>query len=67
MERLDQGHLLPKLEVPGLRLTCPRWKRAFEHLVNGYSGHLHMSPRHYLHFYAYDLGTALKLKPALYN
>ncbi len=55
MKRLDQGHLHPKLEVPGL--TCSgeesnpvgcehSRKEPFEQLVNGYSEHLHMSLRH---------------------
>jgi hypothetical protein len=52
-KRLDQGHLHPKLEVPGLK--CPSWastvgakhyrKEQFEQLVNCYSEHLHMSAR----------------------
>jgi hypothetical protein len=53
MTRLDQGHLHPKLEVPGL--TCPgpesnlglegqhSRKEPFEQLVNRYSEHLHMN------------------------
>jgi hypothetical protein len=55
MERLDQGHLHPKLEVP--RLTCLGWesspastvegkhfrKEPFEQLVICCSEHLHMS------------------------
>jgi hypothetical protein len=53
MERLDQGLLHPKLEVP--RLTCPGQdqrasmvggehsrKEPFKQLVNGYSEQLHM-------------------------
>jgi hypothetical protein len=64
MERLDQGHLHPELEVPGLTCPCresnpgragpPGWeastysiKEPFEQLVNGYSEHLHTSPRQY--------------------
>jgi hypothetical protein len=54
LKRLDQGHLHPKLEDPGL--TCPGWqltsvgvehsrKEPFEQLVNSYSEHLHMSAR----------------------
>ncbi len=50
MKRLDQGHLHPKLEVPGL--TCPglelnpglysgrRALEPFEQLVNSYLKHL---------------------------
>jgi hypothetical protein len=52
MKRLDQGHLPPKLEVPGL--TCSSResnpgelsrKEPFEQLVNSYPEHLqlHMS------------------------
>ncbi len=59
LERLDQGHLHPKLEVP--RLAClsrelkyrasevggkHSSKELFEQLVNSYSEHLHMNPRH---------------------
>ncbi len=58
MERLDQGHLHPKLEVPGL--TCPGQdqtrvscaggehsrKEPSRQLDNNYSELLHMSPRH---------------------
>jgi hypothetical protein len=58
MERLEQGHLSPKLEVPGL--TCPgresnpglsvgsghSRKELFELLVNSYWEHLNMSPQH---------------------
>ncbi len=55
MERLDQGHLHPKLEVQ--RLTClgresnpglrgeHSSKELFEQRINSYSEHLHMSPR----------------------
>ncbi len=52
MERLDQGHLHPLLEVP--RLTYPEAvnqtrastsKELFKQWVNSYSEHLHMSPR----------------------
>ncbi len=57
MERLDQGHLHPKLEVP--RLTClgresklgtvvggkHSGKELFEQRVNSYSRYLLMSPR----------------------
>ncbi len=58
IESLDQGHLHPKLEVPGL--TGPvralnlgllfvggehSRKEPFRQLVNGYSKLLHMSPR----------------------
>jgi hypothetical protein len=58
MERLDQGHLHPKLEVPGLTVPARNLIRAScvgsEHsrkepsrlLVSIYSEHLHMSPRH---------------------
>jgi hypothetical protein len=62
MERLDQGHLHPKLEAPGLtcpgrdsnpgRASCVRGehsrKEPSRQLVNNYrcSEHLHMSPRH---------------------
>jgi hypothetical protein len=48
MERLDQGHLHPKLEVPGL--TCPcvggehSRKEPSRQLVNSYSELLHMAP-----------------------
>ncbi len=61
MKRLDQGHLHPKLEVPGL--TCPGWKsnlglqgrvggehsrkESFEQLVNSYSEHLHRALRQF--------------------
>ncbi len=59
IKRLDQGHLHPTLEVlglmsrPGIELgplrsvggAHPR-KKPFEQLVNSYSEHLHMSPRH---------------------
>jgi hypothetical protein len=57
MKRLVQGHLHPKLEVPGP--TCPGResntglhggsralkKEPFEQLVNSYSEHPHMSAR----------------------
>jgi hypothetical protein len=56
MERLDQGHLHPKLVVP--ELTCPgnrtrasrvggehSRKEPSGRLVDSYSEHLHMSPR----------------------
>jgi hypothetical protein len=53
MERLDPGHLHPKLEVPGQ--TCPgresnpggehSEKEPIEQLVNSYMEHLLMSPR----------------------
>jgi hypothetical protein len=60
MERLEQGHLHPKLEVP--RLTCfgqesnpgllggeaSTLKELFEPCINSYSEHLHMNPRQYL-------------------
>ncbi len=58
MERLDQGQLHPKLEVPGLNVPAGMRTRAScvggEHsrkeqsrqLVNSYSELLHMSPRH---------------------
>jgi hypothetical protein len=62
MKRLDQGHLHPKLEVPGL--TCSgresnlattvggehSRKEPFEQLINSYSEHLqyiHMSSRQF--------------------
>ncbi len=46
MERFDQGHLHPKLEVPGLafpgRESNPGLHgEPFEQLVNSYSEHLH--------------------------
>jgi hypothetical protein len=57
VKRLDQGHLPPKLEIPGL--TCPVWNRTrastmggehsrrepFQQLVSSYSEHFHMSPQ----------------------
>jgi hypothetical protein len=57
MERLEQGHLHPKLEVPGLTWPGREWnpglrggrhsrKEPFKQLFNSYSEHLHMSPRH---------------------
>jgi hypothetical protein len=56
LERLDQSHLYPNLEVPGL--TCPgresnpglsehSRKEPSRQLVNRYLEHLHMSPRQY--------------------
>jgi hypothetical protein len=56
MERLNQGHLHPKLEVP--RLTClsqesmggrQSSKELFEQRI---PEHLHMSPRHHKHYKA---------------
>jgi hypothetical protein len=45
MERLDQGHLHPKLEIPGLTVGGEHSKNEpFEQLVNSYLEHLHMSP-----------------------
>jgi hypothetical protein len=58
MERLDQGNLHPKLEVP--RLTClvresnptsevggkHTSKELLEQHINSYSEHLHMSLQH---------------------
>jgi hypothetical protein len=53
IKRLDRGHLHPKLEVPGIEPGPPRWEEAStlekshsNSLFNGYSEHLHMSPRH---------------------
>jgi hypothetical protein len=63
MERLDQGHLHPMLEVTGL--TCVpagnrtrasavggehSRKESFDQLVDGYSEHLHMIPRQHNYF-----------------
>jgi hypothetical protein len=62
MKRLGQGHLLPKLEVLGLK--CPdresnptfmvggeqSRKEPFEQLVNSYSEHLQMSPRQFQNY-----------------
>ncbi len=58
-QRLDQSHLYPNLEVPGLTHVMARnwtlasrvWskhsrKESSRQLVNGYSEHLHMSPWH---------------------
>jgi hypothetical protein len=57
MERLDEGHLHPKLEVPrltyfgqesnlGLTVRSEHSsKELFEQRVNSFSEHLHMSPR----------------------
>jgi hypothetical protein len=50
MKRLDQGHLHPKLEIPGLicsgreeNLDLRRWEAStLEQLVKSYSEHLHM-------------------------
>ncbi len=64
MERLDQGHLHPLLEHPetnmsrpGIEPRSPALRRSgysnkelFEQHVNGYSEHLHMSPRHLHNF-----------------
>jgi hypothetical protein len=50
MENLDQGHLYPKLEVPGL--TCPASEASNlekshpNSLHNSYSELLHMSLQH---------------------
>jgi hypothetical protein len=53
MERLDQGHLHPKLEVPRLKCLCRvsavgskhSSKELFEQCINSFSEHLHMSLR----------------------
>ncbi len=43
MKRLDQGHLYPELEVPGLTSQPGIKHEPLEQLVNSYSEHLHMS------------------------
>jgi hypothetical protein len=54
MERLDLGHLHPKLEIdmsrpeiePGPLASEHSSKELFEQRVNSYSEHLHISSRH---------------------
>jgi hypothetical protein len=53
VEKLDQGHLHPKLEVPRLKPRPPPPRevnilaRSYSvQCINSYSEHLHMSPQH---------------------
>jgi hypothetical protein len=68
-----EGHLHPKLEVPGLTYPWNRtWasrvggehsrKEPVEQLVNSYSEHLHMSPRQYHIFYGIKTNIYLCLE-----
>jgi hypothetical protein len=59
MERLDQGHLHPNLEVP--RLTCLGRESnpaSASTLGKSYLEHLHMSPGQYNNYIFPELGIA---------